>query len=199
MTVVRISGGRLVIYSAIALDPAGMSRIEDFGQPAFLIVPSDLHRIDARIYKDRYPEMTVVAPSGAREKVAEVVAVDTTDPDFNDATVKFVTLPGVAGHEAALVVHRTGGTTFVLNDIVGNIRNASGPGGLVLKAAGFAGEEPQIPRVVKQKIVEEELPLRRQLEAWADDKTLRRIIVSHGDPIESNPRETLRRLAASLA
>ena len=96
-------------------------------------------------------------------------------------------------------MHRNGGTTIVLNDIVGNIRNASGPGGLVLKAAGFAGDEPQIPRVVKQKIVEDALRLRRQLQAWAEDKTLRRILVSHGNPIESNPREVLTKLAESLA
>jgi hypothetical protein len=77
MTVVRLNGRRLVIYSAIALDPAGMARLESFGQPAFLIVPSDLHRLDARIYKDRYPAMKVVAPQGARKKVEEVVPVDT--------------------------------------------------------------------------------------------------------------------------
>ena len=198
MTVVRVNGGRLVIYSAIALDPAGMSRLEDYGIPAFLIVPSDLHRIDARIYKDRYPAMKVVAPEGAREKVAEVVPVDTTAPDFNDATVRFVTVPGVEGHEAALVVERSGGTTLVLNDLVGNIHNARGPGGWILKAAGFAGDEPQIPRVVKSKIVEDELALRRQLETWADIPTLRRIIVSHGDPIIANPRDALRQLAQSL-
>jgi len=161
-------------------------------------VPSDLHRLDARIYKDRYPAMKVVAPEGARKKVEEVVPVDTIDPDFADATVRFVTVPGVAGHEAALVVHRAGGTTLVLNDLVGNIHNARGPGGLILKAAGFAGDRPQIPRVVSLKIIEDKLPLRRQLEAWADIATLTRIIVSHGDPIVTNPRETLQQLAQSL-
>jgi hypothetical protein len=75
----------------------------------------------------------------------------------------------------------------VLNDLVGNIHNARGPGGLILKAAGFAGDRPQIPRVVSLKIIEDKLPLRRQLEAWADIATLTRIIVSHGDPIVTQP------------
>ena len=30
-------------------------------------------------------------------------------------------------------------------------------------------------------------------------ESLRRILVSHGDPIEENPRQTLRRLAESIA
>jgi hypothetical protein len=34
MTVARLSDGRLVIYSAIALDEAEMRALEDFGQPA---------------------------------------------------------------------------------------------------------------------------------------------------------------------
>jgi hypothetical protein len=35
--------------------------------------------------------------------------------------------------------------------------------------------------------------------SWAEIDSLKRILVSHGDPIEDNPRQTLRQLAASLA
>jgi hypothetical protein len=73
MTVVRISYKRLVIFSAIALDDSSMRVLETFGKPAFLVVPSDKHRIDAKIWKDRYPEMKVVAPSGSLTKVEKVV------------------------------------------------------------------------------------------------------------------------------
>src|SRR5947207_12675748 len=62
MTVVRLSGSRLVIFSAIALDDDGMTKVEAFGRPAYLVVPSDKHRLDAKIWKDRYPDMRVVAP-----------------------------------------------------------------------------------------------------------------------------------------
>ena len=40
--------------------------------------------------------MKVIAPEGAREKIADVVAVDTTSPDFGDPGVTFVTVPGTA-------------------------------------------------------------------------------------------------------
>lgn len=198
MTIVRLADRRLVIYSAIALDEDEMSRIESYGTPAFLVVPSDLHRMDARIWKERYPSLQVVAPEGAREKVEEVVPVDTTAPDFGDPGVKFVTVPGVEGHEAALVVKTARGTTLVLNDLVGNIHDAHGIGGWILKKAGFAGDAPQVPRVVKKKIVEDERALGAQLEEWAGLPSLSRIIVSHGDLIESDPGGTLRDLARSL-
>ncbi|HEX3777390.1 MAG TPA: hypothetical protein VHV51_23120, partial [Polyangiaceae bacterium] len=82
MTVARTKSGKLVIYSAIALDEGEMRALEDFGAPSFLIVPNDIHRMDAKIWKNRYPELTVIAPAGVRKKVEEVVAVDRTAIDF---------------------------------------------------------------------------------------------------------------------
>ncbi len=199
MTVVRLHDSRLVVWSAIALDDAAMATFEAFGRPAFLVVPNDHHRLDAKAWKNRYPELKVIAPEGAREKIADVVAVDTTSPDFGDPGVTFVTVPGTRAHEAALVVRRERGTTLVLNDLVGNIRAASGIDGWLLRLAGFAGDDAQIPRVVKMALVKDAADLRAQLLEWAELPGLRRIIVSHGDPIESEPQRTLRDLAASLA
>src|SRR3954462_9986624 len=69
MTVVRLSDSRLVVYSAIALDESEMRTLEDFGTPAYLIVPNDIHRVDARAWKNRFPALTVVTPAGARAQV----------------------------------------------------------------------------------------------------------------------------------
>jgi hypothetical protein len=66
MTVVRLNGSRLIVFSAIALNEDEMTGLEAYGRPAFLIVPSDKHRLDARPWKNRYPAMQVVAPEGAR-------------------------------------------------------------------------------------------------------------------------------------
>ena len=66
MTVVGLSGGRSAVWSAIALHEAEMLRIEALGRPAFLIVPSDHHRLDVRIWQARYPDALVVAPPGPR-------------------------------------------------------------------------------------------------------------------------------------
>jgi hypothetical protein len=187
-----------VVWSAIALDDTEMTRLEAFGRPAFLVVPNSIHRLDARVWKKRYPQLQVVAPPGARAKVAEIVPVDATEPAFGDSSVEFVSVAGTGGHEAALVVHAENGTTLVLNDIVGNIRDATGLGGWLLRVAGVAGDAPRIPRVVKRKLVKDADALRAQLLQWAQTKTLKRILVSHGAPIEDNPRQVLSDLAGSL-
>jgi hypothetical protein len=199
MTVVRLNGSRLIVFSAIALNEDEMTKLEAYGRPAFLIVPSDKHRLDAKPWKNRYPAMQVIAPEGARAKVEDVVAVDTVAPQFDDPNVQFVAVPGTRGHEAALVVRTPSGTTLVLNDLVGNIRSEPGSRGWLLQLAGFAGKEAQIPRVVKMVMIKDANALRAQLMQWSEIESLKRILVSHGLPIEENPRQTLRDLASSLA
>ena len=199
MTVVRLSGSRLVVWSAISLGDEEMARLEALGQPAFLIVPNGMHRIDAAAWKERYPQLQVVAPEGARKKVGKVVRVDRSAPDFGDSNVRFHSVAGTRERESALIVHTPSGTTLVLNDIVGNIRDASGIAGSLLRLAGFAGDAPRIPRVAKSKLVADANALRAQLLQWAEIRSLKRILVSHGEPIEANARQTLRHLAASLA
>ena len=151
MTVVRLYDSRLAIYSAIALEDDEMRAIEDFGDPAYLIVPGDLHRMDAKIWKDRYPNMMVLAPAGIRERVEKVVPVDQTTVDFGDPGVLFVTVPGTEAHEAALVVRTASGTTLVVNNLIWNLDDRPGFGGWILGALGFTGTEPRIPPIVESK------------------------------------------------
>lgn len=199
MTVACLGDGRLVIYSAIALDEDEMQALERFGVPSFLIVPSDRHRLDAKIWKERYPEMLVLTPPGAREKVEEVVRVDATSYDFRDPRVQFVTVPGTADHEAALVVQSQGGTTLVVNELIWNVDHRPGFGGWLMKVTGLTSDGPQIPAIPKLLGFKDQPALRRQLEAWAKLHDLRRIIVSHGDIIEAAPEAVLRDLAEHLA
>jgi hypothetical protein len=198
MTVVRLADGRLVVFSAVSLDEPQMRELEAYGRPSFLVVPNDHHRLDAKAWKERYPAMQVVAPAGARKKVEEVVAVDTTDPRWEDPGVQFVTVPGTRERESALVVRAPGGTTLVLNDVIGNMPGESGFGGWFLRKMGFAGDEPHIPRPVKLLMVDDKAALRQQLLQWAELESLRCILVSHGMPIENNPQQALRELAATL-
>jgi hypothetical protein len=98
----------------------------NFGRPAYLIVSGDLHRMDARPWKDRYPQLVVVAPAAARAKVEEVVPVDATEVDFGDARVRYLTVPGTADREAALLVEGTSGTTLQKRGIAAALRKAKG-------------------------------------------------------------------------
>jgi len=198
MCVVRLRDGRLVIWSAIALDESEMARLEAFGRPAWLVVPGDDHRMDAKIWLQRYPHLDVATPAGARDKVLEVVPVDSSAPDFDDPDVQWITVPGTQGHEAALIVRGAKGTTLIVNDLIANLRHPHGFSGWMLKLMGFAGDEPNIPAVRRMAMVKDVHALTDQLRSRSDLPELRCILVSHGEPIVDDPRGELRRLADSL-
>jgi hypothetical protein len=197
MTVVRLNHGACIIYSAIALDETGMRRIEALGRPLYLIVPGDAHRIDAKAFKNRYPAMRVIAPEGARARVEKAVAVDAVDADFDDPDVDLQTVAGTGGHEAALFVRRASGTTLILNDLIGNLRRKSGFEGWLLHVMGYGSVHPEITTAAKLMMIKSKAQLREQLRAWAGRSDLKRILVSHGEPID-NPAGALRDLAATL-
>jgi hypothetical protein len=199
MTVVRLQDGKLVIYSAIALDEDEMLAIEAFGVPEYLIVPNDLHRMDAKIWKDRYPEMVVIAPAGVRRKVEQVVPVHRTAIDFDDPRVRVVSVRGTEDHEIALVVGTASGTTLVVNDLIWNLDDRPGLGGWVMAAMGFTGSHPRIPPIVELKAIKDKSALRVQLEAWARIDGLNRIIVSHGEIVTRDAPGVLAHLAKDLA
>jgi hypothetical protein len=199
MTVVRLRDSRLVIFSAIALDEYEMKTLEAFGKPAYLVVPNDIHRMDAKVWKDRYPTMLVVAPSGVREKVERVVHVDQTSANFGDPSVQLMTVPGTRAGEAALVVETKSGRTLVVNDLIWNVRSRPGFVGWLFKIFGFTGLEPRIPFVVERRKIKDKSAMREQLEAWARMRDLNRIIVSHGAIVTQNPGGVLTQLAHDLA
>jgi hypothetical protein len=198
MTVVRLADRRLVVYSAIALDGAAMRELEAFGTPAFLVVPNDIHRMDVKAWKSRYPAMTVIAPTAAREKVEEVVHVDATYVDFGDPAVRYLEVPGTGQREAALLVESPHGTTLVLNDLIFDLRTRPGIKGWLFEKLGMTGKEPHIPPVVRLREVKDKAALRAQLESWSRLPNLKRVVISHGDIIANDPGRVLERIAHDL-
>jgi hypothetical protein len=185
------------VFSAIALEDAEMTELEAWGTPAFLIVPNAAHRLDAKIWKDRYPSMRVVCPPGARDKVAEVVPVDATVADLGEG-VTYGVLEGTAEREAYLVVRSAAGATVVLNVVVMNMRSLPGFGGFMMGLFGFTGPAPKVTFPAKRFVIDARAAARTHLERLAATPGLVRVVVSHGAPITDAPARALRAAAAGL-
>lgn len=199
MTVVRLNDGSTVIYSAVALEEEAMRQIEALGPPRYLVVPGDAHRLDAKIYKERYPNLRVLTAPGARDRVEKSVHVDACEADFGDPDVNWHVIAGAGGHEAALLVRRVSGTTIIVSDLIGNLRRKGGFEGWMLHVMGFGDDAPVVPAVERVLMVENKAQLRQQFLDWAAIPDLRRIIMSHGKPIEHGAAQALRDLAQTLA
>ena len=199
MTVARLGDGRLVLHGPIALGDPEMKDIEAFGTPAFLLVPNGGHRLDAAVYKKRYPKITVVTAALSKAKVEQVVPVDDTTGRFGDGSVTYEPIEGTI--EGALVVRSRSGTTLVLNDAVMNMAPGSikGFGGFVSGMLGFFGPEPKVVPLAKLMVYKDKKAARAHLERLADTPQLTRVIVSHGNMITADPGAAIKRaVGASL-
>ena len=160
MTVARLCDGGLVVYSAIALNEDEMQRLENLGRMARLVVPGEDHRLDAKIWLQRYPTMHVAAPAGTRERALEVVPVESTNPDFGDPNIQWISVPGTREHEAASTVRGARGTTLIVNDLIADIRHEHGFTGWMLRLMDFSGDEPNLPGVRRLAMVKDSESLR---------------------------------------
>ena len=199
MVLVRLRDGRVIVHSAVALDDAAMKEIEAWGTPAFLVVPNGGHRMDAKIFKDRYPGMHVIAPPGSKAKVEEVTKVDDSGASLGEDGVRYEVLDGTKGREGVLFVRSAAGTTLVFNDTLMNMKSLPGFSGTLMGLFGFTGPAPKVAFPARVALVADKRALRSHLERLADTQDLTRIEVGHGAPVTEHPAEALRAAAKGLS
>lgn len=200
MTIAKRADGALVIHNAAALDDASMKRIDDWGAVGFVIVPNGYHRLDAKVFKDRYPSAKVLCPLGARKKVEQVVPVDGSYADFpKDDAISMQELDGTKQAEGVLIV-RSGeaDVTLVFNDAIFNMPHLSGFQGFVFRHLTQSSGGPRVSRLARLAIVKDKPAFAAHLDRLASLPNLARIIVSHHLTIDRDPASTLRGVAASL-
>ncbi len=199
MAIARRADGKLLIHNAIALSDEAMKEIEGWGEVGFIVVPNGFHRLDARVFHDRYPGARVLCPSGARKKVEEVVPVSGTYEDHPpDGVVSLETLEGTGAQEGVLIVRAEDGASIVLNDCIFNMPDAPGFTGFVLKHLTASTGGPRVSRVSRFFLVKDKSAFRAHLERLGALPGLTRVLVSHHETIDREPGKVLSQVAASL-
>ncbi len=181
MTIVKLASGGLLVHNAIALEEEQMRELEAFGAPEILIVPNGYHRLDAKVFKQRYPQVRVLCPASAKKRVEQVVKVDGSyDDGPREDGVRTYHLDGCKQSEGVVEVKSAGGTTYVLNDAVMNMPKFGGVMGFMLAPTG----RPSVPRVFRLFFVKDKRAFAAGIEKLAATPDLKRVIVSHGKMLE---------------
>jgi hypothetical protein len=200
MAVYRLEDGTLLLHSVIAMDEAGMARLEALGKPSVLIVPNGGHRMDAPFYKQRYPAARVVAPAATRAVVEKVIKVDATcEEALPPLGVRLHTVAGYKTGELGYEVDIPGGTALILCDVVANRDHPPGIGGVLMAAlAGGVKGRLGVPRIIRFMMVKDRPAGRAALDKLADIPGLRIVTVGHGRPVIDGCAAALHEAAASL-
>lgn len=186
MTVFRLRDGGLWIHSAIALNEKTRDKLESFGAPKVLVVPSTMHRLDAPKYKKLYPSIKVVCPEASRKKVQEKVPVDAScETEFQGSEVIAHVMPGAKPIELAYELPlKSGGKALVINDVLVNVTKTNGLFGSLLGLIGRTGAF-RSPPSNKLILLDDRAKFKGWLETQSKRSDIKIVTVSHGDPVTS--------------
>ncbi len=195
MTIYRLPDGRLLLYSVVAMHAPDLEALEKLGRPAIMVMPHDRHQMDAPFYKQRYPELRVLAP---QPRHARKVPIDADLHELADLGIKAYVPPGTTYHEVVLELPVEGGVALCTTELLGNLSDVAGLPRLLrllLRLVGPPGGGFGVARVVRWR----EISDRKRVQAWlrslAARRDVRLVLVGHGAPVTDEPAASLRRAA----
>ncbi|MFN0246853.1 MAG: hypothetical protein ACKV2T_08080 [Kofleriaceae bacterium] len=194
MMLAKMDDGRVVVHNAIALDDSEMAELEAWGEPSVIFVPNGFHRMDAAIWKQRYPTAKVVAPRGAKQRVAKVVGVDAVTEEMpKGERVDLQPLDGCP-MEGVMITTSDDGVTLTFCDAVCNMPKLGFPMNVMMGPTGMVSA----PRVMRLIAIKDKRAMAANLERLAATPDLARLTFGHGKPVTADPVGELRRVIAQL-
>jgi hypothetical protein len=193
MTVIRLSGGRLLLHSPVDLDPGLRAELDALGRVCYAVAPNRLHHLHAGEVAAFYPGTRLwVAPGLARKRpdLAFVAVLGDEPPEEWRDEVGQVFFRGRPYENEVVFLHRAS-RTLLLCDLAFNF----GPRAALrtrllmrlLRSYGRFGPSRLDPLLIRDRVAAR-ASLERIL-AWDFD----RVVVAHGEVLESGGREDLRR------
>ena len=185
VTVMRLGSGELVIHSTGPFTPAEVAAISALGKPRWIMDTMARHDTFAKEGRAAFPDAVYLAPPGFSETVGFPTEPLVNQPDWN-GEIEVQTLDGVPSMKEHAVFHRPS-RTLIVADLFFNF----GPDApkwtraLMIAAVGVR-HDPGMARSMRLTVKNKgalRSSLARMME-WDFD----RLIVGHGDPIETGAR-----------
>lgn len=192
MSVVRLRSGRLWLHSPVALDPQLRAELDALGLVAFAVAPNRLHHLYAGGVKQSYPQSRLWVAPGLETKrsdlaIESVLGDDAPEPWRGEIDQVFSR--GRPFENEVVFFHRATRTLMVC-DLAFHIGpSAPAPTRLLMRA--LRAYRRLGPTALDRFLVRDFAAARESLErilAWDFD----RVVVTHGDVVETGGKEKLR-------
>ena len=192
MTVIRLADGRLLLHSPVALEAELRAQLDSIGRVCFAVAPNRVHHLYAGEVARAYPEAQLWVAPGLERKRPDLLfeaVLDDEAPQEWRGEVDQVFFRGRPYENEVAFFHRPS-RTLLLCDLAFNFGpRAAAPTRLLMKllrSYGRLGPSKLDPLLIRDRSAARE-SLERIL-AWDFD----RVVVAHGDVLESGGREVLR-------
>ena len=195
MAVVRLSDGKLFIWSPTALTPALKDAVDALGPVSYVVTPNALHHLFLAEWRRAYPDACIYAPPGLRRKCKDIAfSGDLGDAPESawDRDIDQVVVRGSFALTEVVFFHRPSGTA-IFGDLIQNFPRDwfRGWRGIVARFGGIVAPHPSAPRDWRASFLRRR-PARAALDhilAWP----IERVIIAHGDCATHDGRAFVRR------
>jgi len=191
VTVIRLSSGELIIHSMAPFPAADIQGIRALGEPTWLVESMLLHDTYAKEGRDLFPGIPFLGPPGFSEIVKFSTEPLYPAPLEWNGEVEVIPIRGAPKLEEQAVLH-VPSRTLILADLIFNFpAEESGWNRFFHRhIAGFK-RYPGMSRIFKLFITDKGA-FRKSIDEIAA-KDFDRVIVGHGNVIETNGKELLLR------
>jgi hypothetical protein len=192
MTVIRLSDARLLLHSPVALDARLRAALDSIGRVKYVVAPNRVHHLYAGEVARVYPEARLWVAPGLERKRPDLEFVAVLDDDAPEEwrhEVAQTFFRGRPYENEVAFLHRPS-RTLILCDLAFNFGpSAARPTRLLMKllrSYGHFGPSKLDPLLIRNRAAARG-SLERILD-WDFD----RVVVAHGDVLESGGRDALR-------
>jgi hypothetical protein len=190
VTVIALLSGDLIIHSSGPFSTADVAAIRGLGQPVWLLDGILRHDTFAKEGRAAFPEAEYLAPPGFSEVVGFPTSPILPVPPHWNGEILALELAGSPEAKEVAFLHIPS-RTLILTELIFNFNDDQPLWTELLLRVAVGGEHhPGMPRPVKAG-VKDEAAFKASLntiEGWDFD----RIVVGHGDVIESGGKDRLR-------
>jgi len=191
MTVVRLAGGGLVVHSPVAMDE-GTPAVDALGPVRAIVAPSRFHHLFVGEWIAAYPDAIACACPGLERKRSDLkwdrVLGDEPEEEWR-GEIEQVLFAARSLENEVVFFHRPS-RTLICADLVFNLGDHPSP--LTRVVARLIGSRRPGATLLERVLIRDRAAAREQVGrmlAWNAE----RIVLSHGDVIESGGHEVLRR------
>jgi hypothetical protein len=190
MTIERLVDGSLFLHSPVKLDQRLRQAVDELGEVRAIVAPSRVHHLFVGDYRAAYPHATLYGAPGLAEKRRDIkfdAVLTDVAPDLWRGQLEQHVFRGAPVLNEVVFFHR-GSRTAIFTDLVFNLPSSASTDAplffWLLDAPGKFGPH----RLIRRRGIRDRTAARQSVERilrWDFD----RVIMSHGDVVESGGRE----------